>query len=152
MKEIKKIRISAKYIDDIILAKCNFCAKIPHLQSIIVSCACFVSSYVQSTKTLVLYSFHSNSHIIVFCRQWTNRYNGGIWIPLQRSSDFEFITPNTGSNYTLRIPSYNPIKHGGKYRCEIQLYGGNPRQSPEFEITSESTFILQRKGLHVITM
>jgi len=70
--------------------------------------------------------------------QWKSYANSHTWVDLKDSGDFDFVVPSTGSNYTLRLPKYNPIKHGGDYRCEVSLYGQSPKTSDEFQITSNT--------------
>ncbi|XP_067946547.1 uncharacterized protein [Watersipora subatra] len=65
------------------------------------------------------------SYINIFSVDWQflGRQTRGVWRPLLTSDTVISSLAHTGANYTLTIKDFNPVKHGGEYRCQATVRG-----------------------------
>lgn len=63
----------------------------------------------------------SYSGIMKVIWQFRGARTGSQWTSLSRRSDVSSVIAPTGANYTLTIHNFNPITHGGEYRCIARI-------------------------------
>ncbi|XP_067945962.1 uncharacterized protein [Watersipora subatra] len=65
------------------------------------------------------------SYVNIFSVDWEffGKQTRGVWRSVLTSDTVISSLAHTGANYTLTIKDFNPVKHGGEYRCQPTVTG-----------------------------